>query len=93
MDDEDLTVEIQPDFNVDVRETLEQELEKRGLDATISEYEQPMLVATTRMEVEPGTYQSFKIEMREDLVCKQEELDDIIEEKVGELFEMAGVEE
>jgi ketol-acid reductoisomerase len=45
------------------------------------------------MEVEPGTYQSFKIEIKEDLVCRQEELDGIVEERVGKIFEMAGVDE
>lgn len=93
MDDEDLTVEIQPDFNVDVRETLEAELESRGIDASIREYEQPMLVATTRMEVGPGQHQSFKISMPADLVARQEELDEIVEEKVDELFERAGVDD
>lgn len=92
-DKDDLTVEIQPEFNVDVRETLEAELESRGIDANIKEYTQPMLVATTRMEVGAGQYQSFKISMPADLVSTQEEVEETVEEKVDELFEMAGVDE
>ena len=93
MTEDKFTVEVQSEFDVDVRETLEGELERRGIDADIATYEQPMLVATTRQEVEEGVYQSFKIEMPADVVCRQEELDEIIENKVDEFFDMAGVDE
>jgi len=84
----DLIVKPVEEYDVDVRETLEQELEYRGIDANISRYEQPMLVARTRRKVGEGEYQSFKIEMKDGLLCTQEELDKMIEEKINELFEM-----
>jgi len=87
-DDSELTVEPVDEYDVDVRATLEQKLEEVGIDASFSTYEQPMLVATTRRKVGEDTWQSFKIEMKADLVCTQEELDEIIESKVDDLLEM-----
>lgn len=87
-DDAPLTVEPVDEYDVDVRATLEQKFEEVGIDASISTYKQPMIVATTRRKVGEDTWQSFKIEMKADALCTQEELDEIVEKKVDKLLEM-----
>ena len=93
MERSNLEVEVEPEFDVDVRETLEKELIRRGIDASISTYQQPMIVATTRRRVAPNTYQTFKIRMKANKITTQEQLCKEVEEKVDNFFDMSGIKE
>lgn len=83
----EITVKPVDEYDVDVRETLERKLEDRGIDAKISTYDQPMLVATTRRKVGEDLWQSFKIEIEADALCTQEELEAAIERKIDDLVD------
>jgi len=87
MDKKDITVTPVEEYDVDVRETLEQKLEHRGFNASFSTYKQPMLVATMRKEVNDGEFSTYKVEMPQDVICTQEELDEMIEDRIDEVID------
>lgn len=92
MESNDITVEPVDECDVDVRETVKERLDARGIDANISFYEQPMLRASTLRKVGEKTTQSYTFSIPANLICTQEELEDKVDERIDEWFESVGIE-
>jgi hypothetical protein len=73
------------EYDVDVRSTLERKLEEHDIDTDVREYERPMLTAFVPKMVDGEGWQSFKIEVPANVICTQEELDEMIDERIKEL--------
>lgn len=83
--DDDLTVEVMPEFDVDVQETAESLGEERGLNFDFITYTQEMLTVYTQRKVGENTWQKFQFTVPADLVCTQEELEELLNEKIDEM--------
>lgn len=84
---DELEVVPEPEYDVDVRETIEELAEERGLDLSFREYEQPMLSAYTRRpSVSPnGASNKFVFDMPADMLVTQEELEERVEEHLDDM--------